>query len=168
MSIIFDALKRADAQRQKGQAPKLAATRIVFQARSRFRLWALASLFVILGVSAWWFRASPTEASDAIAVNAVVKPENSAPAAGGASADELTTGQGLPQADLSLGEAPAEVPATVIATDLNASSAGDLGANSSARLSLPSLDTPLTGAAQFDNREARVIVAAPLPAASRA
>ena len=166
MSIIFDALKRADAQRQKGQAPKLAATRNASQTSSRLRLWALASLFVLLGLTAWWYQAGPTESSAAIPVNGVVQPQANAGEAARIRAEKLATGQNMPPADLSLREAPAVVPSMVIPTDISASKAkvSDLGVNGTGRLSVPSLDTPLTGAAQFDRKAAPVDIAAAPPA----
>ena len=157
MSIIFDALKRAEAQRQKGQAPKLAATRTASHAHSRVRLWALASLFVVLGISAWWFRGMPTKPSAMIAASEVAKPDAASPELI-VSPEKLTTVESAPQADLGLKEAPAVVPAAVIATDLSAT---DVGASRATQLSVPSLDAPLTGAAQFDERPEQVVVSPP-------
>lgn len=162
MSIIFDALKRADAQRQKGQAPKLAATGTSSPTSSRLRIWALASLLVLLGLSAWWFRANSRESSEVTAGSAVVQRETNAGKAAGIRAEKLRNAQNLPQADLSLSETPAVVPSTNITT--SKANVSDLGVNGTTRFSVPSLDTPLTGAAQFNRKAARVEVAAAPPA----
>ena len=165
MSIIFDALKRAEAQAQKGQTPTLASVRLA-KVRSKARLWALASLFV-LGLSVWWFISTSVKSSDTIASADVVKPS--------ATAGEPLS-DSVPQANLSLKETPAELQNPVVATDLSASSTSTstsaaLAARSTStseakvgggRLSVPSLDTPLTGAAQFDKKLEPVAVAPPV------
>ena len=157
MSIIFDALKRAEAQAQKGQTPTLASVRLS-KVRSKARLWALASLFV-LGLSVWWFISTSVKPNDTIASADVVKPS--------ATAGELLS-DSVPQANLSSKEIPAELQNPVVATDLSASAAlaarpastSELKAGGG-RLSVPSLDMPLTGAAQFDKKPELVVAVAP-------
>ena len=163
MSIIFDALKRAETQRQKGQTPSLASTRAASNARPRLRIWALASLFVALGLSAWWFRTSPELAEATVTAAS----PNAKPVVVDVSADKLTPRQSSAQADLSLAEAPGVVPAAVVATDLrgNEFASAEIATSGATRLTVPSLDTPLTGAAQFDKQREPVAVIAPvLPA----
>ena len=151
MSIIFDALKRAEAQAQKGQTPTLASVRLS-KVRSKARLWALASLFV-LGLSVWWFISSSVKPSDTIASADVVKPS--------ATAGEFLS-DSVPQANLSPKETPAELQNQVVATDLSASSTSTSELKASGgRLSVPSLDMPLTGAAQFDKKPEPVVAVAP-------
>jgi general secretion pathway protein B len=156
MSIIFDALKRADAQRTKGQVPRLAGALSAPSARSNMRIWALASLFVALGLSTWWFVGSPTEAvtpPEGLVRASTISDKVDAPAS------KPIPAQTQPQADLSLTDAPGVMPAAVVATDLSkAQLSTTTGAS---RLSVPSLDSPLTGAAQFNKRPEPVVVAAP-------
>ncbi len=153
MSIIFDALKRADAQRMKGQAPSLARALSAPHARSRVRIWALAGLFVVLGLSAWWFRGGPA-APEVLAVVPDAKTGTMEVPTSERNADARSS-----QPDLSLTEAPGVVPASVVTTDLSKT---EVSAKGATRLTLPSLDTPLTGAAQFD-RKADPVVNAPVP-----
>jgi len=159
MSIIFDALKRAEAQAQRGQTPTLASTRLS-RVRSKARLWALASLLV-LGLSVWWFISSSVKSSDPLVGTKVVSTEVTKPNAIareiGVTAGELP-GDSVLQADLSLKETPAVLQNQVVATDL---SAGELKADAG-RLSVPSLDMPLTGAAQFNNKPEPVVAVAPV------
>ena len=157
MSIIFDALKRADAQRQKGQAPKLASTRTSLRTHSKARLWALVSLCLILGLSAWWFRRGSIDSGEIIAATEVAKPRTISREVAVA-AGESTPAPRVPQADLSLKETPAVPQNLVVATDL---SAAELNASGGRRLSVPSLDSPLTGAAQFDKRPEPIVAVAP-------
>jgi len=162
MSIIFDALKRAEAQSQKGQAPKLASARTTSHTRSKVRIWALASVFVVLALSTWWFSGSPIKPSDTIAATDAAKP-SATPREVGATAGESPLGRNVPGdrvplADLSLKEASAVVQNPVVATDLRVA---ELNASGVRRLSVPSLDTPLTGAVQFDRTPEPVLAAAP-------
>ena len=158
MSIIFDALRRAEAQRQKGQAPSLARALNVSKARSNVRIWALVSLFVVLGLSAWWFVGSPNEPAK---VTTTAVRSDTMPAAVAAPLAQVSLGQSPMPADLSLTESSAPVRAAVVATDVRGTEAGTTTAT---RLSVPNLDSPLTGAAQFDKRRDQVVVAAPIPA----
>ena len=160
MSIIFDALKRAEAQRTKGQVPRLAGAISAPSAGSNMRTWALAALFVTLGLCTWWFVGSPTEAvtppEGLVQASAI---SDKVDASAGKPIPAQTQPQTQPQADLSLTDAPGVVPASVVATDL---SKAQLNTTTGAsRLSVPSLDSPLTGAAQFSKRPEPVVVAAP-------
>lgn len=169
MSIIFDALKRAEAQAQKGQTPKLASARTAQHARSKFRLWALAALFVASGLSAWWFfasapKSSDTISSDTIAATGLVKP-NLAPQEITPNASDVKTGQNTPPADLAKSEFNQVnvSQADPNQADINSrESAVAQAAGRSRRLTLPSLDTPLTGAAQFAKLPEQAIASAPL------
>ncbi len=159
MSIIFDALKRAEAQAQKGRAPTFANARIVSHARSKTRLWVLACLFVVVGLSAWWFRGSSAKPSGIILTTDADKPSPTARETG-VTAGELTNNSG-PQADFSLKKVPAVVENPVAATDL---STAESKASGTRQLSVPSLDLSLTGAAQFDKRPEPVAVMPPISA----
>lgn len=157
MSIIFDALKRADAQRQKGQAPSLASALTASKSRSNVRIWALVSLFVVLGLGAWWFSGSPNEPAEAAI--AAVGSSNTKPYAMAAPSAQVSSSQSPMTADLSFTEATALVPGAVVATDVRGARPDTTTAT---RLSVPNLDSPLTGAAQFEKmRDQPVVAAAP-------
>ena len=157
MSIIFDALKRADAQRQKGQAPSLANAITASKTRSNVRIWALVSLFVALGLSAWWFRGGRNEPTEATTAAVAI---NTNPAAVAAPLAQVTSSQSPMRADSTLTQATGMVPAAVVATNVRGT---EPSTTTATRLSVPNLDTPLTGAAQFDKRRDQVVVAASTP-----
>lgn len=162
MSIIFDALKRAEAQAQKGQMPKLASARTAQHARSKFRLWALAAVFVASGLSAWWFFASAPKSSETITASGLVKPKLAAPEAGlnANESDQSASSVDLPEVDSN--------QANVSSVSPNQEDSGSResavaqAAGRSRRLTVPSLDTPLTGAAQFGKLPEHAIASAPL------
>ncbi len=159
MSIIFDALKRAEAQRKKGQAPTLASVRAASGARSKIRLWALASLFATLGLCAWWFWSNSTKPNATIAAVPSAKLPISNLSGSEPAKPDLAKPD-LVKPDLSQTELSASVPDPVVATVL---SSGEHKESSVARLSVPSLDAPLTGAAQFNKgSEPEVVAVAPI------
>ena len=88
MSYILDALKRADAERERGAVPGLhaqqnAALAATPAARPRIRLWLITSTVVTLSAIAaglWLWRAPANEASLASVQLAMVPPVVSAPA----------------------------------------------------------------------------------------
>ena len=164
MSIIFDALKRAEAQAQKGQAPTLARVRLS-QTPSKVRLWALAGVFVVLGIGAWWFSGIFTKPTGILASAQAVKPDAQAvkPDATAVKPNATQREVGINGAltpDLSLEKADAIAPTPVVATDLNANAA-EFKPSGGPSLSVPNLDIPLTGAAQFNKKPEPVVAVAP-------
>lgn len=157
MSIIFDALKRAEAQAQKGQAPTLANVRSLSYARPKLRLLAFVSLFVVLGLCAWWFNRSSTTPNEANLTADAARSRSSATAPEIAPAVAEPQGDSAPRVDLHPNEAPALSQNPVAAPNPNAA---ELKAND-VHLTVPSLDAPLTGAAQFNKELEPVVAAAP-------
>jgi general secretion pathway protein B len=143
MSIIFDALKRAEAQRQKGQSPTLATRVVPPNGRINKRVWILTALFVLMGAGAWWLR--PTSDTEVRLGQNPATPNVSVPGVIASNAKPTATpstrSAGAP--DLTLTNTPAQDQPSVVATDLTQRTA------SAAPLSMPSLDVPLTGAARF-------------------
>lgn len=162
MSIIFDALKRAEAQAQKGQMPKLASARSAQHARSKFRLWALAAVFVASGLSAWWFFASAPKSSESITATGLVKPKLAAPEAGlnANESNQSASSVDLPEVDANQANVSSGSPNQEDSGSRE--SAVAQAAARSRRLTVPSLDTPLTGAAQFGKLPEHAIASAPL------
>jgi hypothetical protein len=164
MSIIFDALKRAESQRNKGQLPTLGSQSEHYSTatdlRAGRRLWMLLSVFVLSGLGAWWFSAQPHAADETLAAagttqtaaspQSAVKPANSANSAE-PSSSEVTA---------ALAEVANNPPPPVSMTDLTqrGSDASEAYAGApgnaartgqTSRVSMPSLDRPMTGAARF-------------------
>ena len=160
MSIIFDALKRAEAQAQKGQAPTLANVRSLSYARPKLRLLAFVSLFVVLGLCAWWFNRSSTPPNEANLTADTARPRSSATTPEIAPAVAEPQGDSASRVDLPPNEAPALSQNPVAAPNPPNPNTAELKAND-VRLTVPSLDAPLTGAAQFNKELEPVVAAAP-------
>jgi hypothetical protein len=64
MSIIFDAIKRAEAERQKSAAGLPMPAKPAAATSSRTRLWALTLLFVSCGLAAWWINRPAANSKD--------------------------------------------------------------------------------------------------------
>lgn len=79
MSIILDALKRAETLRKKSQPPTLMGGVVSFP-RTNYRVIVLAMGFVAAGLGAWFLRPSPAIAPSAVAEEKADLELNGAPA----------------------------------------------------------------------------------------
>ncbi len=157
MSIIFDALKRADALRQKGQAPTLATRVATAKTPVNTRIWVLVAVFILMGASAWWLRPKPETDRAVVAIDGATTPPSAQPntasrvvsaPAETPSTPDLTLFPVSPPGE-TLTNTPAQGQTAVVPTDLTARTV------SAAPLTMPMLDTPLTGAAQFQSDNAK-------------
>jgi general secretion pathway protein B len=148
MSIIFDALKRAEAERQKSQLPGL-STPVAAEQRHNRRAWALGALFVISGLGAWFLRPANDQSGEPPPRVEVpqAQPAPVSPAAGNPNPPlvnlEGNTQEVLPSIDLqSVQQAVASNPAAQVITP-------GMPAPSAQPSSMPTLDQPLTQSAQL-------------------
>jgi Type II secretion system protein B len=141
MSIIFDAIKRAEAERQKsGVLPS--QLQYAPAPKSQKRLWALAALFVSCGIAAWWMQQRPPSATAPMLAEQDESEVNSGEN-GADVADLGPTSKNPPLAEMS-----GAANAPVREVDLRSTSANK-------NVSVPQMDQPLTASAQLDQmREA--------------
>jgi Type II secretion system protein B len=135
MSIIFDAIKRAEAERQKsGVLPS--QLHFAPAPKSRKRLWALAALFVSCGMAAWWMQQRPPSVAPTIAEQDESEMNSGKNGASVSATDPVS--KNPPLAEMRGAE-----NAPVREVDLR-------GASANKNVSVPQMDRPLTASAQLD------------------
>jgi general secretion pathway protein B len=133
MSFILDALKKAEAERQRQTGPTLLEVRVA-QPRRRFPIWtlvigALLAINILLLIAFELRRPAPgaepaTSASPAAPAPVTAAPTTAAPAAAAAAAPAATPPTAAPPAALPPATAPATAPAMNAAIAGNASATG--------------------------------------------
>ena len=133
MSFILDALKKAEAERQRQTGPTLLEVRVA-QPRRRFPIWtlvigALLAINILLLIAFELRRPAPgaepaTSASPAAPAPVTAAPTTAAPAAAAAAAPAATPPTAAPPAALPPATAPATAPAMNAAIAGNAAATG--------------------------------------------